>query len=390
MKKSNNNPASEYENVLPKSIINNALAELPEKASKVLIKKVFDRLVEEYKSYIVDPMESVGIIAAESIGEPGTQMTLRTFHYAGVAEMNVTVGLPRLIEIFDARKKMKKAMIEIYLKDKYKKTSKEEIKKIAMKIKQTTLNEITDEFSIDLMNATISVMLNKNKLAMLNLKSNAVSTIIKQKHTTAEVSIDSGNVINVKFTSLKEKDVDVIFKYREDLKNLIVTGIKSIEQVLPMVKDDEYMILASGGNLKKILNLEFVDETRTKSNDIFEMLNVFGIEVARETILQELQKVLDEQGIDLDIRHLMMVADMMTVHGKIEGATRYGIINEKSSYLARASFETPIKHILNGCLVGGVDTLNSVIENTMVNQPVPIGTGRVKLKYVAKHAKQNP
>ena len=71
----------------------------------------------------------------------------------------------------------------------------------------------------------------------------------------------------------------------------------------------------------------------------------------------------------------MLVADTMCVSGSLKGVTRYGVVSEKSSVLARASFETPIKHIINAALVGEVDNLDSVVENVMINQPVPIGTG---------------
>ncbi len=71
----------------------------------------------------------------------------------------------------------------------------------------------------------------------------------------------------------------------------------------------------------------------------------------------------------------MLVADTMCISGKLNGITRYGVVREKSSVLARASFETPIKHIVNASLVGEVDDLNSVVENVMLNQAVPVGTG---------------
>jgi DNA-directed RNA polymerase subunit A" len=75
----------------------------------------------------------------------------------------------------------------------------------------------------------------------------------------------------------------------------------------------------------------------------------------------------------------MLVADSMCVTGKLRGITRYGIVSQKSSVLAKASFETPIRHIINAALVGEKDDLNSVVENVMINQPVPVGTGLLRL-----------
>ena len=118
-----------------------------------------------------------------------------------------------------------------------------------------------------------------------------------------------------------------------------------------------------------------VDEKRTITNDIHEIAAVLGIEAAREAIINEVMKVMESQGLNVDIRHIMLVADMMCATGKIKGITRYGVVSEKASVLARASFETPIKHLINAALIGEEDKLSSVVENVMVNQPVPVGTG---------------
>ena len=108
---------------------------------------------------------------------------------------------------------------------------------------------------------------------------------------------------------------------------------------------------------------------------IFEIANILGIEAARQAIINEVLKVIEAQGLNVDVRHIMLVADTMCANGEVNGITRYGVVSEKASVLARASFETPIKHIINAALVGEVDQLNSVVENVMLNQPVPIGTG---------------
>jgi DNA-directed RNA polymerase subunit A" len=130
-----------------------------------------------------------------------------------------------------------------------------------------------------------------------------------------------------------------------------------------------------------------VDSSRTISNDIFEIESIFGIEAARQMIINESTKVLESQGLDIDIRHLMLVADMMTNSGFIRGITRYGIVSEKASVLAKASFETPIRHLINAALMGENDPLNSVIENVMLNQPVPVGTGLPGLKIKQERTK---
>ena len=118
-----------------------------------------------------------------------------------------------------------------------------------------------------------------------------------------------------------------------------------------------------------------VDGTRTTTNDIFEVGEVLGIEAARNLIIKEAKDVFKEQGLDIDIRHIMFLADVMTRTGIVRGVTRSGITGEKESVLARAAFETPIKHVVNASLKGEVDDLNSVVENVILNQPIPLGTG---------------
>ena len=126
---------------------------------------------------------------------------------------------------------------------------------------------------------------------------------------------------------------------------------------------------------KDILQIDEVDGSRTTSNHIFEVEKVLGIEAARHAIIEESSRVIKEQGLDIDKRHIMFISDLMTVSGNIKGITRSGITSEKDSVLARASFETPIKHLINACLKGETDYLTSVVENVMLNQPVPLGTG---------------
>ena len=166
-----------------------------------------------------------------------------------------------------------------------------------------------------------------------------------------------------------------IYGVGEKIKLIKLGGIKKITQVLPVKKDEEYMILTAGSNLKEIMNLDEVDETRTTTNDIHEINKVLGVEAARQAIIDESVKVIGAQGLNIDLRHMMLVADTMCMIGEVKGITRYGVVSEKASVLARASFETPIRHIINASLVRETDKLSSVVENVMVNQPIPLGTG---------------
>ena len=365
---------NEYKDKLSPKIIEDIKDYLEDKkVSNAKLRKILDKVVEEYNGARVHPGESVGLVAAESIGEPGTQMTLNTFHFAGVAEMNVTLGLPRIIEILDGRKKIKTPMMELYLKKPY--STGKGIKEFALSIKETKLEEISTEFSINLVESTITITLDKLKMKEIRITTNQVTTAISKqlKGFSVKTSKDS-NSITLKSRS-KEESLNDVYKAKEKLKEVHVKGIKNILQVLPVKRGEEFMIITSGSNLNDILQLNEVDSFRITTNNIFEIEEIFGIEAARQAIVEEVFKVIENQGLNVDVRHIMLVADTMCASGFIKGITRYGVVSEKASVLARASFETPIKHIINAALVGEVDNLNSVVENVMLNQPVPVGTG---------------
>ena len=154
----------DYIKELPEKIIEDVKSECEAKRLNATdVKKVLDRVVKAYDLAKINPGEAIGIVTAESFGEPGTQMILRTFHFAGVAEMNVTLGLPRLIEIFDARKIPNTPSMDIYIKSKYSSDQKM-VRKIATRIKETKLKEISTEFSINLAKSHVEVKLDRKKM----------------------------------------------------------------------------------------------------------------------------------------------------------------------------------------------------------------------------------
>ncbi len=334
-------------------------------------KEVLKRVKEEYEAAKINPGESIGIITAESFGEPGTQMILRTFHFAGVAEAEVTLGLPRLIELFDARKEPSTPRTEIYLKHGSK--DKEKVKAIAAQLVETKLQDISSEFSLNLTQSRVEITLDKKKMRELKITETQLEKILEEELKKIKVSFTQDKLVLK--PKKEEHGLKELFQLKEKSKEVHVKGIKDIVQVSPIFNGTEFVILCSGSNLKDVFKVDGVDVTRTTTNDIFMMADVLGIEAARQAIMKEAINVIQQQGLDIDIRHIMLLADAMTNSGRIKGVTRSGITAEKESVLARASFETPIKHIVNASLIGEEDTLNSVIENVMVNQAVPLGTG---------------
>jgi len=305
-----------------------------------------------------------------------THNTLNTFHFAGVAEVNVTLGLPRLIEILDARKEIKTPAMEIYL-DKDIRNDPAKVKKVAAMIKEIKLQELVSEFSINMVKSQIEVKLNKKKMKELSVDEELIVKILSGLKTATVKQQKEELIVKMKTKEGEEMTGDLIelYKLKEKIKEIVIKGIPGIKQVMPTKSKNEFIIVTAGSNLKEVLELKEIDFTRTTTNNMFEVAKVLGIEAGRQAIINEALTVIKDQGLDVDIRHIMFLADIMTSTGGIKGITRSGITGEKESVLARATFETPIKHIISAALVGEEDHLNSVIENVLLNQPIPLGTG---------------
>jgi DNA-directed RNA polymerase subunit A" len=344
--------------------------------------QILDMIFAEYDKTRVEPCEAVGIVAAQSIGEPGTQMTMRTFHYAGVAEINVTLGLPRLIEIMDARREPSTPTMAIYLKDDWA-FDRDRAREVSWQIEAAPLHEFGD-ITIDMEKMLVLVHLNKQvcdrrKIGVDEIIERAPQKIReKRRFRDFEVEGDPKNAV-IEFTPKNQESYQNLFQLAEHVRNVIVQGIDDIERVVVRKEDGEYILYTEGSNLKGVFEVEGVDTARTRSNDISEITKVLGIEAGRNAIIHEALSTLNEQGIGVDVRHIMLVADMMCMDGEVKQIGRHGIAGEKESVLSRAAFEVTVNHLLDAAISNEVDELNGVTENVIVGQPIQLGTGDVKL-----------
>ncbi len=315
----------------------------------------------------ISPGEAIGVVTSQSFGEASTQMVLSVFHSAGIAEMQVTQGLARLIEIFDARKKPSTPLMELYLERNA--NNEKDARTIAEKIREVQIEEIARKIKIDFTGKRIEVEVDSNLLKGVHAGIQKIVERLNEKGYEAKA-----NDLRI-IVSIKDADFKGLYKIKEKLKKTIISGIKGISQVLVAKRERDYVILTSGSNLKEVMEVNGVNRDKIYTNDIYETADVLGIEAARQTIVKEIQKVLETQGLDINYRHLDLIADAMTSTGVVRGVTRMGIISSKSSIFARAAFETPDKQFINATIQGGRDELASVIENIILNQPVPVGTG---------------
>ncbi|MBP2251137.1 DNA-directed RNA polymerase subunit A' [Halarchaeum solikamskense] len=314
-----------------------------------------------------------------------THNTMNTFHYAGVAEIDVTQGLPRLIELVDARKNPDTPMMTVHLEDEYA-TDRERAHEVVWNIEATKILALGD-ISTNVADMIVSIDLNEDTLAERWPTVESTTEIageiadIIQDNLGVQVT-QSGTVIEF---GPEEPSYRELLQLVEQLREITFKGIEDISRVVIRKEEtdagEEFVLYTEGSAFKKTLKIEGVDASRTTCNNIHEVHKTLGIEAAREAIIDETMTTLEEQGLDdVNIRHLMLVADIMTNDGTIQSIGRHGISGNKDSVLARAAFEVTVNHLLDAAIYGEADDLDGVIENVIVGKPVRLGTGDVDLR----------
>jgi DNA-directed RNA polymerase subunit A" len=349
----------------------------PEEAAKII-----NNVVREYKLSMIEPGEPVGTVAAQSIGEPGTQMTLRTFHYAGMREFNVTLGLPRFIEVVDARREPSTPIMYIYLDDEHK-YDENRAKEVARRIEFTRVVNVASEVSIDLINMRIIVRLDPVMLEDKGVTVDQVKKVL-EKLKLGSVESDSSDplVLYINLPPTENFSLIDLQKKKDKVLNAKIKGIRKIRRVIiqSMVNEEgktEYFLVTEGSNLSDVLEVPGVDPRRVYTNNIHEIEEVLGIEAARLALIREMKDVLEEQGLDVDIRHLMLVADIMTQTGRVRQIGRHGVSGEKPSPLARAAFEMTTQNLFDAAARGETDKLLGVTETVIAGGVLRMGTGMI-------------
>ncbi|MBT3772070.1 MAG: DNA-directed RNA polymerase subunit A'' [Euryarchaeota archaeon] len=368
------------------------------KVTKKQAESIIEQARVAFSRARIDPHEAAGILTAQSIGEPGTQMTMRTFHYAGVATVNVTQGLPRIIEVVDARKIPQTPTMTIYLDDSKRSEDDEkknelEAKKMAAALEVTLTKNIAD-LNTDVAQRRLVLNLHKGNLKQRNMTADEVRDKLGR---ALRLYIEADKESNPKVLTIvpgrqTESDKDVIPSYTELLqledrvKDLRLKGVPSIQRANVQLDDEtgEHYLTTIGSNLTRVSDMDGIDRSRTYTNNIMEIYDFLGIEAARQAIVNELKLTLEGARLEVDDRHLLMVADVMTSEGAVRAIGRHGVSGTKHSILARAAFEVTVNHLLRAGIVGERDRLTGVAENIIVGQPISLGTGSVELYYVPR------
>lgn len=363
-----------------------------------LIEKFLEQCLSKYSRARVEPGTAVGAIGAQSIGEPGTQMTLKTFHFAGVASMNVTLGVPRIKEIINASKAISTPIINSVLVN-----DDDEIAARVVKgrIEKTLLEDIAyyieDVYKNNMAYLSIKVDMDAIEKLQLELTVEQIASAIvsapKLKILASDVSIAGNDRISV-LVVLRETKTELLkseastenalFFRMQQLKralpNIVVKGLPNIfRAVINIRSDSKKELLVEGYGLKDVMCTDGVIGTKTTTNHVLEVFEVLGIEAARSSIIKEIDYTMSNHGMSVDPRHIQLLGDVMTYKGEVLGITRFGLSKMRDSVLQLASFEKTTDHLFDAAFFMKNDKIEGVSECIILGQTMGIGTGAFKL-----------
>ncbi|XP_025836904.1 DNA-directed RNA polymerase III subunit RPC1 [Agrilus planipennis] len=355
---------------------------------------------QKYTRAIIEPGTAVGALAAQSIGEPGTQMTLKTFHFAGVASMNITQGVPRIKEIINASKNISTPIIRASLKNPH---DPEFARKVKVRIERTTLGEVTsyiDEVYTK-SDCFLLIKLDYERIKLLQLEVSAESIryslcTSKLKLKPNDIKVESETIITIhpnRTKNLNRLNFS-LHEIKEQIPSVVIKGLPTVNRAV-IAREDKggesyYNLCVEGDNLREVMATYGVDGHKTVSNNIMEVYHTLGIEAARQTIMQEIKMVMENHGMSVDYRHIMLLAAQMTHTGEVLGITRQGLAKMKQSVLNLASFEKTADHLFDAAYYGQSDKISGVSESIIMGMAAPIGTGIFKLLHKPLEVDDNP
>lgn len=414
---------------------------------RIAFDHILGELENRWSRSMVNPGEMVGVLAAQSIGEPATQMTLNTFHFTGVASKNVTLGVPRLKEILNVASDIKTPSMQVFLEGDD--SSQDAAKTLRSLTEHTNLRSVTAMTEIfydpdvretiipedmDMIEAyflleapqtedldrqtrwVLRITLDRQKMLDKELRVEDVAQRLKDEYSDDLAVIfnddnDDEQIIRVR--SIRDKadvddddmEEDVMLKRLEThlLDKLTIRGVPGIERAfinknarLIEMPDgslkakqgdadcEESYLDTTGTALRQVLAVEGVDTRRTTTNQLHQIIDVFGIEAARSALLSELTNVLAFDGSYVNHRHLALLVDVMTYRGSIAAVTRHGINRADTGALMRCSFEETVEILLEAAATGELDDCRGISENVMLGQLAPMGTGHFEVQLDPK------
>uniref|UniRef100_A0A3P8RU80 DNA-directed RNA polymerase subunit n=1 Tax=Amphiprion percula TaxID=161767 RepID=A0A3P8RU80_AMPPE len=356
------------------------------------LEKFLETCRDKYMRAQMEPGSAVGALCAQSIGEPGTQMTLKTFHFAGVASMNITLGVPRIKEIINASKNISTPIITAHLDVE---DDADYARLVKGRIEKTLLGEISEYIEEVFLpdDCFILVKLSLERIRLLRLEVNAETVrysicMSKLRVKPGDIAVHGEAVVCVSpRENNKSSMYYVLQSLKEELPKVVVQGIPEVARAVIHIEEqsgkNKYKLLVEGDNLRAVMATHGVNGSRTTSNNTYEVERTLGIEAARSTIINEIQYTMVNHGMSIDRRHVMLLADLMSYKGEILGITRFGLAKMKESVLMLASFEKTADHLFDAAYFGQKDSVCGVSECIIMGIPMNIGTGLFKLLHKA-------
>ncbi|GBF92585.1 DNA-directed RNA polymerase III subunit [Raphidocelis subcapitata] len=373
------------------------------------LRAFLERCRDKYRGKRIDPGSTVGAVGAQSIGEPGTQMTLKTFHFAGVASMNVTLGVPRIKEIINGSKNISTPIIRVRLVNDRDEAA---ARLVQGRLERTTLGQVARRIAILLNGPTngphavpssagaacVEIVLDPAVLGRLHLAVDCYAValaISRAPRLKARPAL--GACVRVKWENIVRghgriyvrpalefscNGAALLFELERLLRALpevIVAGIPTVARAIVAREKDRNQVLIEGTNLQAAMGVPGVLAYETTTNHIAEIEKFLGIEAARVSIMNEIKYTMGSHGMSIDERHTMLLADCMTYKGEVLGITRFGIAKMKDSVLHTASFEKTADHLFDAAIHGRTDDVVGVSESIIMGIPMPTGTGLFKL-----------
>ncbi|EAY20967.1 RNA polymerase Rpb1, domain 2 family protein [Trichomonas vaginalis G3] len=332
---------------------------------------------------MAEPGMTVGAVAGQSIGEPATQMTLRSFHFAGVASMNVTLGVPRIEEVMNAVSEIKTPIITANLLSQRDEIAARIVKGI---IDRVTLGQVCKhiEYNQNEKSCYIDIELDAEIIreAKLNITSETVRRSIVN---TPKIGVKDENTANngdynvrVFMQGANPKAFSFIMQQLMlKLPDVVVSGVPGVERVHVGKENGCFKLFVEGNPFLKVLNTPGIDPKRTVSNHVLDVEKVLGVEAARSVIISEITNVMKNYSLNIDRRHLMLLSDLMTIRGKVLGVTRHGLAKTSVSSLKLASFETTQEHLFNAAFHNVDEVANGVSASVILGNFAPIGSGMI-------------
>lgn len=345
--------------------------------------------------------ENVGTIAAQSVGEATMQLTLDTFHNAGVAAKNVTLGVPRMNELMNASKNPSTPITTIKMDKKISKDpyavfeSSFGIEYIIFKdlVAKTDIVEDADrslhaselQWYRMMPDAPLvsnckwvwSCELDDKKMIQHNLTIECVVSALRDKLQKTMEFEYAGMIIHGRFKTFADKPDRLYHKIQKQvIYPLYISGLKKIKACsLERTIKDEFYIVTEGTDLANLITMKNIDFRKIVSNHPFDVLETLGIEAARQVLFEELRKVISFDGTYIQNRNIMVQVDWMTWGGDIQPTTRHGVSSrDHATPMKRCTFEQPVEVFYKAAFENEEDPLEGISEQLISGVVPTVGT----------------